>query len=216
MAEQVVTAQENTQAVTKEAPPTETKQAATETTAAVETKAQSEGQSEKVTKDEPKAKVVPEKYDFKMPEDSSLDKGYAERIAAEVEKTARKQGLTNAEAQKLLDSEHKKFASFVEHQQEQLKVRSSEWVEELKSDPKIGGENFKRSAELAKRVMQRYGSESLLNKLDESGLGNHPDLVRFVVAVGNAMSEDQLVIGGNTVAGSKDPAEVLYGATSQK
>ena len=36
--------------------------------------------------------------------------------------------------------------------------------------------------------------------LDSSGLGNHPEMIRFLHRVGKAISEDSVVVGGTTTS----------------
>jgi len=36
--------------------------------------------------------------------------------------------------------------------------------------------------------------------LDVSGLGNHPEMIRFLNRVGRAISEEKVVVGGSNVA----------------
>lgn len=159
-------------------------------------------------------KSAPEKYSFEEIEESPLDKTFLDRIVSDVEKTAKKQGLSNVEANKLLKSEHQKFASFVAAQQEHLKQRTSAWAEELRNDKTFGGENFNRNSELAHRVIKTFGSEALIKQLKETGLGNHPELVRLMYRVGSAMSEDQFVGGAKSGGKPRTAEEILYGSSN--
>jgi len=154
----------------------------------------------------PAKPAVPEKYDLKLPEGSLLEPSAVEQISS----FAKEQGLSNEAAQKLLERESKSFASYVEKQKTELVKQTAEWLEAAKTDKEIGGEAFGQNAELAKRVVERYGSESFKKALNESGLGNHPELVRFVARIGKAMSEDQLVIPGTQSGGPKSAADTLY------
>jgi len=163
--------------------------------------------------DEEKAAAVaaekakpPEKYDLKVPKDSKLDDDAVGRIAA----FAKEQGLSNDAAQSLLEREHDAVSRYNESLEASLDEKADEWMEEAKKDKEIGGDDFKKNAELSKRVLDRYAPESFRKILDESGYGNHPDLVRTFVRIGKAMSEDQLVKSGGKSGGKKTLAERLY------
>ena len=54
-----------------------------------------------------------------------------------------------------------------------------------------------------------FGTPELKTYLNDTGLGNHPDLVKAFVKIGKAMSEDGMVDGSNQ--GQRSAAEVLYG-----
>lgn len=57
--------------------------------------------------------------------------------------------------------------------------------------------------------MDKFGSPELKQYLNETGLGNHPELVRIFANIGKAMSEDGLVTGNS--GGVKSAADVLFG-----
>ena len=81
----------------------------------------------------------------------------------------------------------------------------------MKNDKELGGDNFQHTAEMAKRVMDKFGSDRLKQDLNSTGLGNNPELVRLLVNMGKSMSEDKFVHGQNNVGGGLSAAEVLYG-----
>lgn len=153
--------------------------------------------------------VVPEKYDLKLPEGSLLDSSVVEKIAH----IAKERGLSNDQAQGLLDAKSEAVAEHTTKQAEALKqISTNEWVTELKSDKEFGGEAFQQNAELAKRVVHKFGSPQFIKTLNDSGLGNHPDLFRFCTRIGKAMSDDQLVLPGTQVSGNKQSMEdIFYG-----
>ena len=156
---------------------------------------------EKPAGSEPEKKVVPEKYDLKLPKDSLLDPVELENVS----KYAKANGLTNEEAQDILEGESARMATHVDSQKEK-------WSTEWKNDEEIGGADFQKNVELAKRVVDRFGDESLKSDLNRFGYGNHPGLGRMLVKLGKAMSEDQLVMPGAVPAGAekKSTAEVFY------
>lgn len=153
--------------------------------------------------------IVPEKYDLKLPEGSLLRAQDLEKIAS----LAKERGLSNEDAQKLVVTKDETYRELLSKQQEELKQKTqTEWINEGKNDKEIGGDAFQKNVEMAKRVVQKFGSESFQKTLSETGLGNHPELVRTFARIGKLMSEDQLVIGATGAVKTKKSAEeVLYG-----
>lgn len=152
--------------------------------------------------------AVPEKYELKLPEGSQLDAAHVEKVAA----YAKERGLSNEQAQAVLERESQAVSGFIEGSQNQLKEQSTKWVEELKQDKDVGGDSFNKSAELAKRFVSRFGDDSLKDALDQTGLGNHPGLFKMIVRAAKLMSEDQLVLpNAQPSAEAKRPEDVLYG-----
>lgn len=159
-----------------------------------------------------KGKAPPEKYTLKAPENSPLSQAHLDEISA----FAKEKRLSNEAAQMLVERESKAVASFKQAQQTEFETKKTEWFEASKSDKEFGGDKFKENAELAHRVIERYASPSLKEHLKETGLGNHPELVRFVVNLGKEMSEDKLLIPGaqDKAPEKKSAAERLYGKTT--
>jgi hypothetical protein len=153
------------------------------------------------------AQVVPDKYDLKLPKDSPLSKESVERIAL----ISKERKLSQEQAQALLETESNAVTSFTSLQQDEFKKQVGAWAEQAKSDKEIGGDGFVQNAELAKRVVDKFGSAELKKQLDDTGLGNHPELLRFCVRLGKSMKEDSLVLGGAKGEGKKSAAELFYG-----
>jgi hypothetical protein len=170
------------------------------TTAAPATaKAPEGGKTEATTTTEAQTKpeIVPEKYDLKPPKDSPLTE-------AEVLSTAdmaKALGLTQEKAQNLLEQRSADRASFVQAQQEFVQQQVKGWEAATAKDPEIAGKDgseFKQNVAYAKQVVGKYASPAMIKALNETGFGNHPELVRFMVRIGKAMKEDQFQTGSET------------------
>lgn len=160
----------------------------------------------------PKPTVPPEKYDLKLSDDSPFDAVFLERIAAE----ARERGLSNEDAQKLIDRDDRIVTGYIQAQGALLRKTSEAWVEEAKTDKEIGGSGFKKNIETARRYVDRFGSESLKKALNETGLGNHPELIRMIVRAASTMADDTLVMPkGQASAGKRPMEEAFYGKSTQ-
>jgi hypothetical protein len=155
---------------------------------------------------EPEPSKAPEKYDLKLPEDSYLDGSALERIAAD----ARKQGLSNEEAQKLVDGEDSIVRSYREAQEAELKQKSNAWVGEIKADKEMGGDGYDANRALANEALDRFGTEPLKQMLVHSTLNLHPEVFRFFLRVGKAMKGDSLVPSSSTPQDKKKTREQKF------
>lgn len=155
----------------------------------------------------PAKPVVPEKYDLKLKEGSTLDPSYLEGVSA----YAKAKGLSNEDAQAVIDRDQENFSKVNAAQEAAAQKERDSWLPMAKTDKEFGGETFTKNIELAKRVVNRFGTDEFKKALDTTGLGNHPELLRVFVRIGQAMSEDQLIISNQPVVSGKKTAEqIMY------
>jgi hypothetical protein len=110
-----------------------------------------------------------------------------------IEATARAMGLTQDAAQ-----------AYVDRIVEQRATQASGWVDEIKADTTLGGAKFDESIGVAKGALTQFDPDGKLSALlDSSGMGNHPEVVRFLHRVGKAIGQDTFVQGGQKPSASK-------------
>ena len=157
------------------------------------------------TKDAPaEPDPVPEKYEFTMPENVQMDEGAVNAFS----EFAKEAGLSQEAAQKMID---KMAPAMQARQAEALNAARESWGESSKTDKEFGGEKLNENLSVAKKAMDAFGTPELRTLLNESGLGNHPEIIRAFYRAGKSISEDRFVpsgAGGRT--GGKDPASSLY------
>ena len=154
--------------------------------------------------EEPKPTGAPEKYELQAPEGKEFD---ADSLAA-LEGVARDLNLDNASAQKIID---KIAPALAEKQSRALDAASAQWVGQVKADKDIGGDKLNESLVAARTALDQFGTADLRALLDTSRLGNHPEVVKFMARVGQAISPDSKFIGGKPApADAKDRSAVLY------
>lgn len=151
------------------------------------------------------AEGAPEQYEFKPVEGVNL----SEEVVGKFSECARELNLTQDAAQKMLDQ----VAPAIARQQHAaIQKLNDEWVSAVKADKEIGGEKLGANLAIAKKARDAFGMDGLRKLLNESRIGNHPEVIRFFVRAGQAISEDTFVPGGTRPAsGGKDAATVLYG-----
>ena len=152
---------------------------------------------------------VPEKYEFKAPEGKAYDNAVLEPFA----EAAREANLTQDAAQKILDRMAPALAA---RQQEQVAAVRTGWLESSRTDKEFGGDKLQENLSAAKRALDSYAAPEFRKLLDDTGLGNHPEVIRMLVRVGKGMNEDSYVAGGAAFKGTQDLAAKLYPNTPSK
>ena len=160
------------------------------------------------TKAPAEAKAAPETYEFKAPEGRVFDS----EVIAEYSKVAKELNLSQEAAQRVLDAVGPKLA---ERQAAQIEAVRNGWADNSKADKEFGGDKLTENLGVAKKALDQFGTAELRSLLNESGLGNHPEVIRFMYRAGKAISEDRIVTGAAATAKSgpksfADLADALY------
>lgn len=181
---------------------TPTDEAQTEETAPEKEEGSDAATETEESDDETQEAGAPEAYEaFDVPEGYGVD----ETVLTEYQDWAQENDLTQEQAQAGVDLVSKMQEAQVERWVEQQKT----WVDQAKSDSEIGGEGFDQNISTAVKARDSFGTSEFSEMLDSSGLGNHPEMIRFLNRVGKAISEDKVVVGGaDATAQSRE--SVLY------
>ena len=122
--------------------------------------------------------------------------------------TARALDLSVQQAQQLVDLEARlsrdSAQEQIRHQQEQVR----QWGEQLQQ---FYGPRWEEAVSLAVRAADTFGGPELRALLEETGLGNHPVIVRTFNEIGKRISEDFSAGGSESSGADKTFAEALYG-----
>lgn len=164
--------------------------------------AEGKGTDPKGEQDKPQG--APEKYEFKPVEGASLSDDVIGKFSA----VAKELNLSQDAAQKMLD---KVAPAIAQQQQQTVEKLSAEWMGQVKADKEIGGEKLDANLATAKKALDAFGNDGLRTLLKQTQLGNHPEVIRFFVKAGQAISEDTFVGGGLHTQAGTDAAAVLYG-----
>ena len=140
------------------------------------------------------AKVIPEKYEFKLPEGVTLDEAQIALVAP----VFKELGLDNAGAQKLLD-----LQLAYNKQNEEVHVKAfDKYVEDLKTESKtyFGSklpDVMRNVARVRDTLMPKVDGKDhpLLDKLNISGLANDRHFLEFFDAIGRMIGEGKFVEG---------------------
>ena len=150
---------------------------------------------------------APEKYEFKAAEGRQFDN----EVIASFSDIARELNLSQDGAQKMLDQVGSKLA---ERQMQRLSEMVQGWAATSQTDKEFGGEKLNENLSVAKKALDAFGTPQLRTLLNESGLGNHPELIRFFYRAGKSISEDQYVVTGGTSGSNKPVARDFASAAA--
>ena len=160
------------------------------------------------------AAVVPEAYELAMPEGIPLDAAALETATP----VFKELGLTNEQANKLVPVAMKYAESIAkgvnDQVQTQIAAERKSWLDTAKADPEIGGPNWDKTMSGAAAALDRFGFKEgspFRQLLNDSGLGNHPDMIRAWSRVNAATGEGSFVRGDGSAAVPKTDAEIFYG-----
>lgn len=162
-------------------------------------------QTETKTTEAP-AKVVPEKYDVKLPDGSFMKPDYVEKLSA----FAKEQKLSNEEAQAVMTRENALVGEVVADLQERFKAQTEAWKEDARNDKEIGGDKFAESAELSKRFIDKFAPPEFAQVLNDHGYGNHPGFLKMIARASKAMADDSWV-HTKAQGDARTTEEIFYG-----
>lgn len=164
---------------------------------------------------------APEKYELTVsPELAEAGMTFDKEAFDAIEPDLREMNLSNDAAQRLVNLYAGKVLPLIEKRGAErmdavgVDMRKA-WSDEARADPEIGGPKFEESKALTKQTLIKFGVPAdgpFLKLLEESGLGSHPDMLRFFTNVGRATGEAAVDLGGKGKGGATRLADRVYGA----
>ena len=163
---------------------------------------------------------VPESYELEAPEGFAIDP----QALAAATPVFKELGLSNEQASKLMPV----AAQFAQGLSDKLnaqiisQVRADRkaWLDSAMADREIGGAHWKETLAKGAFALDNLGfpkGSPFRVLLDESGLGNHPEMIRAWAKVGRAIGEDgDFARGAGNPHSRRDTAETLYPNDSPK
>lgn len=147
---------------------------------------------------------APEKYEFKPTEGITL----SDTVIGKYSEIAKELNLSQDNAQKILSEVSPLIA---QQQADIFKSTVEGWRTQAQADKDIGGDKLTENLGLAKRAMDTYFSADFTKLLNDSGLGNHPEMIRGLMKIGKLVSQDSFVSAGSGAKSERSAADVLYG-----
>lgn len=148
----------------------------------------------------------PEKYELKLEDGTTLSDPAVEAFTPALKEL----GVTEEGAQKLFGL----YVKELERQDAELsKVyedQRTKWAETSKADSEFGGDKFDETLKVAQQAIGRFGSDDLKTLLEETGLGNHPEVIRMFWKLGTSISEDQTLQSSSGDRSEQDVARLMF------
>lgn len=145
--------------------------------------------------------------DFTAPEGVTLNTD----AVTELKAFAAEKKLTQEDAQKLVDLGAKTMQQQHAALVSQIEAAQAQWSEATRTDQEFGGDKLDENLAVARRALTQFGTPALSTMIKESGLGNHPEIIRAFYRVGKAISEDKTEKGTTRPANAADDlAKKLY------
>jgi hypothetical protein len=150
---------------------------------------------------------APEQYeDFKAPDGVTLDA----EVTGEFKALAKELNLPQEKAQQVADLGAKLAQKWQAQQATALTEAAAKWAADSQADKEFGGDKLQENLATAKKALDTFGSPELKTLLNESGLGNHPEIIRMLFKAGTAISEDRLVAGKPGATPVQSTAQRMY------
>lgn len=147
---------------------------------------------------------APEQYEFTVPEGVQMDEAGLKSFS----EFAKGLDMSQEAAQAMLE---KMGPAWQQRQSDAIKAVQDNWATESRADKEFGGEKLSENLAVAEKALQTFGTPELRTLLKESGLGNHPEIIRAFYRAGKQISEDRFVAGSaGRPQGQSDYAKSLY------
>lgn len=167
------------------------------------------------------ADAVPDTYELTLPEGVTLDT----ELLAEATPVLKELGLTNDQASKLTPLVPKIYERVAKQQIDAFAELRKGWAKETVQDKEIGGKNWPETEAFVAKALDTFGSPSEMKEVDgkmvetnefrillnETGLGDHPAMVRMFRAIGQKVGEDTTFARSEAATTTKKSREeILY------
>ena len=123
-------------------------------------------------------------YTFKDKDGNDVTDG---EYIGHVKGIAKDLGLSKEQAQKFYEQAQDKVNEINTQALENAKV---EWINQTVADEEIGGQHLTESRNNALKAIRSFGSNEFKELLINTGIIEHPEIIRFLSRVGKATSAD--------------------------
>lgn len=147
--------------------------------------------------------VVPDKYEFTVPEGQTLDAALIDSATP----IFRELGLDQAGAQKLVDFYTKVSGDAATKDAEAINTVRADWRNQVMADKELGSKIESVKAEIGKAFAQLPAEESkaLREALDITGAGDHPAVVKAFYKLAQMVNEGSHVSGAGPSKHGQSP-----------
>lgn len=135
------------------------------------------------------------------------------QLAGNFFEEAHRIGLSKTQAAALMRWQAEQGAEMQDEYAQRGERSQAEAVEVLQKE---FGDAFDEKLNLARDAALQFGGEELMEVMDSTGLGNHPEVIKAFAKIGRAMASDEVVGGGGRQNFRMSPAEAKMAIESKK
>ena len=140
---------------------------------------------------QPQQEIPPVEYEkFTIPEGLGIELAYDEKAFGEFAAIASELKLSQDQAQKIVNMYAQRQAAYAQEEQNKFDQMLMDWKGKIEKHHEFGGANLEKSISSVGRFIKIFGSPELVKVLNDTGLGNNPDIFAAFVKAGRAISED--------------------------
>jgi len=145
-------------------------------------------------------------YELKTPEDLPEGIDFDDEMMTSFKEQAHKAGLNQSQIEALNSWYWDHTTKAYNTLSDGVEDTQSKSVENLKKD---WGERYDVNLTMAKRAVEQFGDENFTEYLEQTGLGDNPQMVRFMHAVAKANLEEGDIEGqGNDNSRTMEPSQI--------
>lgn len=149
-------------------------------------------------------------YTFDLGEDVELDQGLIDLARPAFHEA----GVTQAQAQRLAELMATYREAEAEARADGWNQTQRGWLAEAEADAEYAGDGWKNAVVIANRALDQFGTPELVKALADTGMGNHPELIRLAYRVGKTLADDTTTRGTGEGTDTAPMEQRLYGATT--
>ncbi len=124
---------------------------------------------------------------------------------AEITELFKKHGAKQEALNDLVPTFSKMAEKIQEQSMERWKAQVEAWAKESEADNEFGGDKFDENIKTTIRpVIDRWGSKELVEILDQTGMAEHPAILRFLYRIGKDVAKDGRMIFPGPEGGIKE------------
>lgn len=107
-------------------------------------------------------------------------------------------GLNKEQAQKLVELGMNQSQQIIAAQDAKKAAEVAQWEASTKADKELGGDRLTETLSVAGKALEQFTTPEFKQLLNQTGIGNHPEMIRMFYKIGQSISEDNLVNGHNS------------------
>ena len=139
----------------------------------------------------------PDGYDFE------LGDGEQSNDLMDFKNVAHELGLSNNQAKMVLGIYNKVAEHDAQQEDQDYEQMNTDYLQRIQSE---WGDSFDKNAELARRAFQNFASEEAVEVLKDTGLSNHPEILKTFARIGQVMAESDVLPGTRNQVGAPSQA----------